>query len=435
MSKLHCPSRARGGPRHRPSLATAIAFVLTLVTIGSVPATWAWEAKEVTKDGVLHVMNPAESKQKPVTVELEEAWRIGGEDDEEIFGVITSIISDDKGNFYMLDSQLNEVKVYSPGGEHLRNIGREGEGPGEFRGASNLFLVPGGNIGVLQAFPGKIVTLTPEGDPGEEFPLPEVEGGGFRILLQAQYAGKKLALIYALNQPSETGFTQENILALVDSSGPSEVQLHSQSSSMQAASPKIAETEWDSFRNGRWSASSDGRAFAAPRYGEYTINVWSSDGKLERVIHRDYPEHKRSAEEKERILEIYKGFTRQIPIPDIEYVIEDSHNQIGAIFARDDGSLWVLTSRGSNDLDDGVVGVFDVFDKKGRFVQQVELKGEGNPRSDGYFFVKDRLFVVTDFLAALMALQGGGGSVEDAEEEPELMQVISYKLKTPGGAG
>ena len=60
---------------------------------------------------------------------------------------------------------------------------------------------------------------------------------------------------------------------------------------------------------------------------------------------------------------------------------------------------------------------------------------EGDPRrflQELYFFVKDRLFVVTDFLAALMALQGGGGGDEEAEDEdePELMQIISYRVGT-----
>ena len=74
--------------------------------------------------------------------------------------------------------------------------------------------------------------------------------------------------------------------------------------------------------------------------------------------------------------------------------------------------------------------MFDVYDRKGQFVKQITLKGEGDPRSDGYFFVKDRLFVVTDWLAAMMALQGGGGDAEDAEEEPELMEIISYRLSS-----
>jgi hypothetical protein len=407
----------------KKTILTALLIVLSVTVVSA----GAWKGSETAKDGVVHVMNPKDSADKPVEIDAEELWRIGGEDDEEIFGVITDIIADREGNFYLLDAQLNEIKVYSSDGEYLRTIGREGEGPGEFRGAFGIFLVPGGNIGVLQTFPGKIVVLTPEGEPAGEYPLPDIEDEGFRALVNAEHAGDKLAINYAVSQPSEGGFTQKHVLALVD--GEKETRLHAQSATMMVASPKIAEKEWDTFRN-RWTAAPDGRAFSCLEYGKYSITVWDKDGKVDRVIHREYPDHVRSDEEKERILDIYKGFTRQIPVPGIKYEIEDTWNQISQIYARDDGTLWVQTSRGSNGLPDGVIGTFDVFDKQGRFMRQVTLKGEGDPLNDGYFFVKDRLFVVTDFLHAMMALRSGGaGSDDEAEDEPELMQIISYKVE------
>jgi len=403
--------------------------VLLLAIVAGPLQAGSWKGTEVVKDGTKHIMNPAESIERPTTIELEEVWRIGGEDDEEIFGVITDIMADNDGNFYLLDAQLNEIKVYSEDGEYLRTIGREGEGPGEFRGAFSMFQVPGGNIGVLQAFPSKIIVLTPEGDPAGEFPLPEPPDGGFRVLFSAEYAGDNLVLIYGVNLPSESGFTQTSVLSLVDAKGEKEVRLHSQDATMSAATALIAEKEWDVFRN-RWTSSADGRAFSAVNFGEYSINVWNSEGVLERVIHREYPEHVRSDEEKDRLLEIYKGFTRQIPIPNIKYEIEDSFNQIRTLQARDDGTLWVQTSRGANGLKEGVAAIYDVFDEQGRFTRQVTLEGEGDALNDRYFLVKDRMFVVTDFLHALMALQGGGqaGDEEDADDV-ELMQIISYRLE------
>ncbi len=403
-------------------------LVLLAAVVGPLQAG-EWNGEDVVKDGVMHVMNPAESSEGPATIEMQEAWRIGGQDDEEIFGVVTDIIADDEGNFYLLDSQRNEITVYSEDGEYLRTIGREGEGPGEFRGAFSMFRVSDGNIGVLQAFPDRIVVLTPEGDPAGEYPLPESPDGGFRVLFAAEYAGDNLALIYGVNQPSESGFTQTTVLALVDAEGEKEVRLHSQDATMSAATALIAEKEWDVFRN-RWTSSPDGRAFSAVNFGEYSINVWDSEGQLDRVIHREYADHVRSDEEKERLLGIYKGFTRQIPIPNIKYEIEDAFNQIQTLQARDDGTLWVRTSRGTNGLKPGVAAIFDVFDENGRFTRQVTLKGEGDALNDGYFFVKDRMFVVTDFLHAMMALQGGGSTGDEEEaEEAELMQIISYRLE------
>lgn len=51
---------------------------------------------------------------------------------------------------FLLDQQLSEVKVFDSAGQWLRTMGREGEGPGEFRGPVDLALLPGGQVGVLQ---------------------------------------------------------------------------------------------------------------------------------------------------------------------------------------------------------------------------------------------------------------------------------------------
>lgn len=403
---------------------------LTCVALLLIPvsASADWKGKVVDADGVKRVQNPASSVAAAETVELKERWRVGGDDDEVLFGVITDIIAGRDGSFYMLDSQLTEIKVYDPKGGYLRTIGREGEGPGEFRLAFNLMLLPNGDIGVLQAFPSKFVGLTPAGEPAEAFSLPESEGAGFKVLFMAQNAGSDIGVVYGFNAPAEGGFTQTAVLSLFDGKGASERELFRQSSTMTAANPVIAETEWDTFRN-RWSAGTDGRIFSAVDFGKYSVNVWNKDGSLAHVVERDYPDHGRTKAHMDRTLEIYKGFTRQIPVPNIKYEIEDNWNPIRTITARDDGTLWVQTSRGSVDLAAGVVGVFDVFDKDGRFTRQVTLKGQGDPNKDGYFFVGDHLFVVTDWLNAMMALQGGGGGQEDMDEDAEPMEIICYELR------
>ena len=379
--------------------------------------------------GQEQIMNPSKAAKGVETLELEEVWRVGGYDDEEVlFGVITDIIADRDGNFYLLDSQLNEVQVYSPGGEYLRTIGREGEGPGEFRLAFNLLLMPNGNIGVLQAFPSKIIGLTPDGNPADDFQLPKRDDEvGFKVLFTARNAGDQLAVVYGFNQPSEGGFTQQSVLSLFGPGGENERRLHSQDSTMNAAEPKIAEEEWDSFRN-RWTSGPDGNVYSAINFGEYKVNVWGSDGKLRHIINREYAPHERTKEQSERILEIYKGLTRQIPIPNIKYEIEPNWNPIQTINAREDGTLWIQTSRGSWGIPEGEIGRYDIFDNSGKLQRQVILKGQGDSQNDGYFFVKDRLFVVTDWLDAMMALQGGAGTAEDTDEEAEPMEIICYRL-------
>ncbi|MCA9729041.1 MAG: 6-bladed beta-propeller, partial [Candidatus Eisenbacteria bacterium] len=178
----------------RLTLLAAWLFAVTACLGAGTAGAADWAGKEETRDGALHVMNPAKPQNGASSVDLEELWRIGGDtdDDNEFFGVIMRITNDAEGNVYLLDMQLSEVKVFGKNGKYVRTIGREGEGPGEFRRPTDLFFVPGGNLGVLQAAPAKIVLLTKDGKPAGEYPTPKIEGEGFLSVSGARLAGDQL---------------------------------------------------------------------------------------------------------------------------------------------------------------------------------------------------------------------------------------------------
>ena len=131
------------------ALVLALAALATATSFTSAPAA-AWNGREEARDGVTHILNPALPVAQPETITPAEAWRVGGDDEEDIiFGVLSSIAADSEGNSYLLDTQLSEVMVFSPDGEYIRSIGREGEGPGEFRRAGSLFFTTEGNVAVM----------------------------------------------------------------------------------------------------------------------------------------------------------------------------------------------------------------------------------------------------------------------------------------------
>ncbi len=61
-----------------------------------------------------------------VPLDLVELWRAGGEDEDVIFGRIVDLKRHANGNVYVLDNQLCQVVVFSPDGEHLEDLSREG---------------------------------------------------------------------------------------------------------------------------------------------------------------------------------------------------------------------------------------------------------------------------------------------------------------------
>jgi hypothetical protein len=83
------------------------------------------------------------------TLEPTENLRIGSVDDPEAgFSAVTGVEVDRDGNLYVLEAQEKEVRVFDREGIRIRTLGREGEGPGEFRYVSRFGLV-GDTVWVL----------------------------------------------------------------------------------------------------------------------------------------------------------------------------------------------------------------------------------------------------------------------------------------------
>ena len=408
-------------------LTLALAALVALSLVG--PGVYAgnWKGQVTKKNGAAHVMNPSEPMESPITIQLVEQWRLGGDtdDEDEFFGVINRVVTDKDGNIYLLDSQLNEVKVYSTDGEYLNTLGREGEGPGEFRRPVDMFFLPDGNLGVLQLAPGRIVMLTTDGEPAGEYPLVQNEAGETLIFVGGQLMGSNLLLIQQENKLGEGKIDITRCMTMINSEGKEVKRLHQEVRTMEFANAVIDEKVWSTFDR-RWQVSPDGRVFAVTQFPDYEIQVWNSDGALEQVISREFDKYKRTEKEIEDVYNIFEAFTRQVPNAQIK--ISDFDQDISNIYPRDDGTLWVMNARGLRDEGDGSLGSFDVFNRQGQFVREVTLKGEGDPQQDGYFFVGDRLFVVTGFLDAAMAAQGGAADTGEDEEEAEPMAVICYQV-------
>jgi len=413
--------------RLRLPLAGLLVLLLTLLV--ALPATAAWKGDMKTKDGVTVVSNPSKSMLGKASAELEELWRVGGDtdDEDEFFGLILGIIVDEKGNVYSLDFQLNEVKVYDADGEFVTSFGREGEGPGEFRFPTGLMLLPDDKLGVIQAAPGRIVVFTRDGAPAGEYPIPTNEDGTPFVLVTGRGTGEDVYLILRKDRMDQatSRYEQQMRIASMSEEGAIKAEFCQSTRVLDFANSVIDEKSWDGWER-RWALGPQGKVVANEDWGEYRVKVWNADGTIDRVFGRDYERLGRTGDEIDELKELFGAFTRQLP--NAKFEISDDHPDIFRLYALDNGQYWVNHSRGSNNLDDGVIGAFDVFDAEGRFLREVTLEGEGSPGEDGYFFLGDRLYVVTDLLSAAMAMQGGGAPTGDDEEEPEPMGIICYQL-------
>jgi hypothetical protein len=406
-----------------------IALYLILVlasTLNASGATAAWSGDISTSDGATVVTNPETPAHGDGLQTLRELWRRGGEDDEEIFfGTIAEFLHDAEGNIYLLDGQLSEIQVFDQAGELLRTVGRQGEGPGEFQNGADMFWAPNGDIGVVQAWPGKIVTITPEGDPGATFALPYRGGGGFQSVSRG--AGNADSVILAGTAWTRVDGQQMQFTYLkrYDAGGNELATYQENSSEVNFGNFEFVEENWVDFQR-RWAVAADGRVAAALSFDDYRIHVWNADGSLDRIIERPgYATVKRTGQEIDRFQTMFDAFTRWNR--GSTFKVSDHHQAVENIFFREDGTLWVQSGAYRWRSEEGVFTSFDVYDQEGRYLKRVNLAADADAAKDGMFFVGERIYVVTDLFDAMMARVGGDGS-DEALLEAEPVSVISFEF-------
>lgn len=411
-----------------------LVWTLLLLPLLAAPALAQWQGSESVRDGVTWVSNP-ETPMDEVTLELEELWRRGGHDDDEVlFGVVNQMLADDAGNIYLLDRQLSEIQVFSPEGEFLTTVGREGEGPGEFRNSGDMFLGPGNLLNVIQMFPGKVVQISTEGDPAGNYKIPEVAGGGFQLIYSGRSNQERIVLAYAQwrsadgsNQQSRKQ-VQTTYLHAFDAAGTELARFHEQSNETVFGGMKFTENTFSNFAQ-RWALAPDGRVASALDFDAYQIHVWNADGSLDHVIERpDFVPVQRDGAALERFQKLYETITRWNRGSTFE--VSKTHPAVQTMWFRDDGSLWVLSAAGSWGAENGALAHLDAYDDKGRYVQRITLVAEGDPVEDRMFFVGNHMYLVTDFFSATMANLGGDTEGE-AVEDVEPMSIVAYRMQGP----
>lgn len=384
------------------------------------------------------IANPDTPRDGADHVLLDELWRVGGDDGDLLLGMITQVRQDRGGDLYVMDAQLSCVHVITPDGTHRRTLFGEGEGPGEIRGPRDIILLDDGRVGAVQEQPGKLVFVDRQGTPAGQLQIggDGAGHGGFCQTFSAFTDGQQILMAGFVQKPgSAPGHLQQtSFLSGLDADGRRAVQF-----AQTVNDIALADFTFDESRHLSpfwWNAAvaPDGRVYVAPDPLRYEIQVHRPDGSLERVIQRRFEPLPRTRAEKDRFVEvvqaIYHGAPMRIGVEPLDHepTVASMHR---GLRIHDDGSLWVLTSRGLRQPAGGAMLAFDVFDREGVFVRQVHVHGPWNSSHDTVFFLDDdHAVVVTGFADAMLTQFTGGNLDLELEGEAEGMAVI-YCRVTP----
>jgi hypothetical protein len=416
--------------RHAAIPGPILLLLLLLLALSN--ANTAAAGEKSTIEGVLHVHNGATPSSGTETIALEELWRVGGDDEEILFGLVAQALVDDDNNVYLLDSQLSQVEVFTADGEHLKTLGRQGEGPGEFNAAFDMVFMPDGTLGVSQSFPGKLIKLNLDGTPAGTFQptFGDATTGGFLALVNSLSAGGNLVLAGLDITFDQATFTQvrRNFVASFDDTGKPKTTYVSVEKKWELRDFTLTDDLQDAVW-GRLDVGDDGKVVCGIPRNEYTLTVFNPDGTVDRVIHRECESWRRNDKARARMAAQNEGVLRQFP-PGADYEIDDFAPIIASLDVRDDGSIWVMTSESQFTAAPGDY-TFDVFSPEGDYVKRITLQAEGSADDDLLVAAKEGLvFQITGFWDALTAAIGGQGSgSEDEGEDDAPMEVVCYRSK------
>ncbi len=174
--------RAQGGTPFAALAVTLLMVAAASVACGSADsgdaAGGGWQA-ETTTEGDVTTVRTLSGSVWGAPAQLVENLSIGVDQGEDayMFGSIAGVASTDE-NIYVLDRDVPALRVYDREGNYARDIGAEGDGPGEFRRPDSLLVAPDGRLFVRSMNQGRITVFTADGELVETLPLE----GGFMLL-------------------------------------------------------------------------------------------------------------------------------------------------------------------------------------------------------------------------------------------------------------
>ena len=339
-------------------ITVMLLFGLFFVTVCE-NAKQDWEGTIETKDDVTTVKNPKEPMYSKPVLELAEDLVIRGseEAEEQMFQSIHTLDVDEAGQFYILDELAGNIKVFDQNGDFVKTIGRKGQGPGEFGMPISLFLSQQGHIIVNDMGQRKIQYFDMDGNYLKEFSIadkflffgPMVTSGGDLIVTYTIPQEKPVTVLQKLDPEFESILTFTSLP--MDTPPVINIFVARSLSSLRWAVTYCDEIIWSDIKN-----------------PEYELRFHGDDGKLKKMITRDYDPISMTADDKDRLIEETFGDN---PTDQWDIRFPDNYPPFSGFSFDDLGHIFVKRYE-KEPNENG--SLYDIFDSEGKYIAQMRFK-------------------------------------------------------------
>ncbi|MBC7361587.1 MAG: 6-bladed beta-propeller [Candidatus Aminicenantes bacterium] len=316
-----------------------------------------------------------ENKARPSgteTLTLKKELTIGKlEEGGSLFGTIAGAAVTADGRIVVLDSKEKKIKIFDPAGKLLKEFGREGQGPGEWSMPVGLQLVSNRQLIVADGGGRKLVYLDLEGN----------------LLKEVSYA-KKLALMKIIERGScylatEMGLEGNSLtynVALYDANFDQLFKIDTLLMPMPTGGSKINpfDTAYDYCLDSKGNIIY-GRATA------YEIKYFTPEGKLFKVVRKEYQPQAISEKDKQDILKMIPE-TAGINLKEM-LAFPEKYPAFSSLFVDEEDRLYVRTYERGKVRDSYVV---DIFNQEGKLIARCEMPEGGFLMKGGKLYAVEK---------------------------------------------
>ncbi|MCG6955093.1 MAG: hypothetical protein LJF04_03800 [Gemmatimonadetes bacterium] len=359
-----------------------------------------WTGTVEDSAGVTIVRNPATGMWRPSEEwTVDEELRIGAVEGEPAyeFGVVLpgAIAVDSHRQIYVLDSQAQEIRLFSGEGEHIRTLTAKGNGPGELASARDLLMGPGDTLFVPDWRTQRMSRFAPDGSFGGDsrfWPRKEGLSIAFRTNGSGLIVEQVGSFVYGTPEP-------EN---------PRDALVRWASGRVRSDTLALVPTGQDTYQEGGfigtvwyapvpcWDLTEDGGILFGMN-DQYRFRLISPEGEVDRIVTRAYEPRPVSDRDIERAMSHMEDRWKRMGASpsNMTRLVQAQHFSeflpaYQSLYEGPSGTIWVQKTKPPSEMaedetlwftwpSDWATQDWDVFDAEGRYLGVVTMPPRFTP--------------------------------------------------------